>query len=91
MRGGEDREIQLAKSFIIAFSGSPQGRIHHAQAEAHKAGALFQGDETAGSFQGNGVAGEYHIEGGTVTITITSKPFYAPWSLIESKLRDFFA
>ena len=88
---GEGRKIQLAKSFIIAFSGSPQGRVHHAQAEAHKAGALFQGDETSGRFQGNGIAGEYRIEGGMVTVTITSKPFYAPWSLIESRLRSFFA
>ena len=81
----------MAQSFSFAFAGSPADRILHARAAAQNAGASFRGDERSGNFNGHGVVGDYRIDGTQVIITITSKPFYTPWPLIESKLRSFFA
>ena len=81
----------MAKSFTFPLKGSPAERISHARAEAQKAGATFNGDERSGHFNGHGVAGEYRTEGTQVVITINSKPFFAPWPMIESKLQSFFA
>lgn len=81
----------MAKSFTVPFGGPQAALVQKAQAVAHEAGASFQGDEASGGFRGSGVVGEYRIEGGQVTITITSKPFYASWSLVESRVRSFFA
>jgi hypothetical protein len=43
-----------------------------------------------GSFSGSGVEGEYEVEDGTVTVTITNKPFFLSWDNVESRVREFF-
>lgn len=90
-RPRKGKAMSMAKSFTVALGGSPAVLVQKAQAVAREAGASFQGDEASGRFRGSGVVGQYRIEGGQMTITITSKPFYAPWSLVESKVRSFFA
>jgi hypothetical protein len=37
-----------------------------------------------------GFEGQYQVNGETITITITEKPFLIPCTLIESKIREFF-
>jgi hypothetical protein len=58
---------------------------------AAQSGADFTGDERNGSFNTNEVAGSYEIAGGYALITMTKKPFIAPWNLVEAKVREFFA
>lgn len=55
------------------------------------AGHKFNGDSVKGAFAGGGVEGEYSIEGNTVTVNITKKPFVAPKSLVEKKIKEYFA
>lgn len=61
------------------------------KSEMLKAGHKFNGDSAKGSFAGGGVEGDYTIDGNTVTVNITKKPFVAPKSLVERKIREYFA
>ena len=55
-----------------------------------KYGVDFKGDTTSGSFSGKGVKGTYSIQDRGVTVTITDKPVYIPWHVVESQVRAFF-
>ena len=61
------------------------------KSEMLKAGHKFNGDSSKGEFAGGGVEGEYSIDGNTVTVSVTKKPFVAPKSLIEKKIKEYFA
>lgn len=50
-------------------------------------GGVIYGDN---SFEISGVRGFYEENDGSVTITITDKPWLASWGMIESKLNTFF-
>jgi hypothetical protein len=64
--------------------------LEHAKQVAQTNNALFDGDEASGSFAGSGVKGSYEITNGVITVTITRKPFFVPWSLVETQIRGFF-
>jgi len=83
--------ILMAKSFTFPLTVSPDSLLAKAKAVAQEGGVSFVGDTTGGRFEGKGVQGEYRVEGTHVTVTILSKPFLAPWSVIEAKVRAFFA
>jgi hypothetical protein len=80
----------MNKSFNITLKGAPDEIVAHALEMAHKHGIEFVGDEQAGRFTGHGVEGSYRISGEILSVRIAKKPFILPWSLIESRLRDFF-
>lgn len=65
--------------------------LSNVKSEMLKAGHKFNGDSSKGSFSGGGVEGDYQIAGNTVTVNITKKPFVAPKSLIEKKIKEYFA
>lgn len=55
-------------------------------------GGKFEGDISSGKFSGSGVEGYYSVlPGDQFEITITKKPFIAPMSLVESKIRSYFS
>lgn len=64
--------------------------MSEARQVAEENDATFTGDTNSGSFSGNGVEGSYEVEGQTVKITITGKPTLAPWSKVESRVKEFF-
>jgi len=78
------------KTFTTTFSGSASDLINKAKNAAANAGAYFNGDEHGGDFSGKGVNGYYRVNGNIVEITITDKPFFAPWAMVESTIRSFF-
>lgn len=80
----------MARSFTIKVTESPQLLIEKAQKTAQENAALFSGDTQAGSFSGSGVEGHYEVAGDTITVTIAKKPFYAPWSVVETQVKGFF-
>ncbi len=55
---------------------------------AGQAGWSFDGDVNSGTFAGDGVKGEYACDGQVLKINLLEKPFIAPWSLVENKLRE---
>jgi hypothetical protein len=81
----------MARAFTIKVRESPQVLVEKARKAAQENEATFSGDIQAGSFCGSGVEGRYEIAGDTITVTIDKKPFYAPWSVVETQVKGFFA
>jgi hypothetical protein len=80
----------MARSFTIKVMESPRLLVEKAQKTAQENAALFSGDTQAGNFSGSGVEGHYEVAGDTITVTIDKKPFYAPWSVVETQVKGFF-
>lgn len=73
-------------SFIVA-AGNPVKKLQLAKEEVLSRDGYMGGD----SFRVGKYAGRYrHIPGG-FEITITDKPFLVPGSMVEKKVREFFA
>lgn len=64
-----------------------QEKLYEAeQAIMHNGGAVYKDNR----FLIMGVEGRYVLNGTTLTIEITDKPWLASWTMIEGKLREFF-
>ena len=72
----------------------PPPPVSAAKKAVQEVGGTVTGDETAGNFSVGSplgsVKGNYAVSGGTLTVTITDKPMFAPASMIEDKIREFF-
>ena len=80
----------MAKTFSVTTTEDPSTLVARAKKAARENGADFRGDERSGSFSGSGIEGTYRIQGGTVEITITKKPWHIPWFVVESQVKGFF-
>lgn len=80
----------MSHSFQITLSQDPASAVEKVRKLLTESGSEFTGDSSSGSFAGSGVKGLYHVSGQVVTITILKKPFVAPMSLVESKVRAYF-
>lgn len=80
----------MSKTFTIQANEPMDQLLERAKATAARHNATLTGDTSSGTFAGSGVKGTYQTEGSTIHITITDKPFVAPMSMVESKIRDFF-
>ena len=80
----------MSKSFSMPLKDDPAALVERARKLAEDTGAEFGGDATSGHFAAKGVEGEYVVEGDSITVTVTRKPMVAPWSLVESKVKEFF-
>jgi hypothetical protein len=78
------------RTFTVNTNKDPQTLVEEAKQVAEENKATFNGDTNSGSFSGRGVEGSYKIEGSTVQVTVTDKPTLAPWSKVESKIKEFF-
>ncbi|WP_228719977.1 hypothetical protein [Methylococcus geothermalis] len=81
----------MSKVIEIKIGSEPQSLVAKAEKAAREKGMVFSGDETTGSFSGNGVEGVYEFRGDLLAITITKKPFVLPWAVIEASVKSFFA
>jgi len=80
----------MSKTFAVPFTGDISPLLERAQQAAVKNGVQFNGDKEKGSFAGRGVEGSYVVSGNTVSVTVDKKPMIAPWSLVETQLKQFF-
>jgi hypothetical protein len=78
------------KTFSVNTQKDPDTLVSEARQVAKENDATSEGDTSSGGFSGQGVEGNYEIDGQTVEITITDKPTLAPWSKVESKIKEFF-
>jgi hypothetical protein len=79
------------RSFEVELKGSVKTFLERAEKIiVHENGGRFSGDRNRGSFSVFGVQGRYWVKDGSVHITIQKKPVYIPWSLLESKIVEFF-
>ncbi len=80
----------MTRSFSVDTSEDLNTLVDKAKRAAVENNATLEGDASSGRFSGRGVEGIYDIEGRTVTVTITDKPFFLPWDYVESRVREFF-
>jgi hypothetical protein len=81
-------------NFSIPFNSSPEALAAKAKQAISGAGGNFQGDSTAGNFDVStplgDIRGSYTIQGPSIMVTITSKPFLVSCGMIEKQLRGYF-
>jgi hypothetical protein len=86
-----ERPNHMPHTFTVPLKGrSPSDLVAKAKEAAVDGGADFAGDERTGTFSGNGVVANYEIRRDDVLITLKSKPLIAPWSFVETRIREFF-
>ena len=57
---------------------------------AEKYSVEFKGDHSEGYAQGKGFHIRYEIVGKQCTLTVSKKPIFVPWSVIEKQLAKIF-
>lgn len=81
----------MACDFSIPFSGNADAVLAKARSAVQSQGGNFNGDASGGDFNvsvfGNKIVGNYTVNGQTLNINITDKPFMVPCSAIESFLK----
>lgn len=80
----------MPDSFSFPITLAPEVAVERARAAAQKEGHFFEGDPEEGKFSALGVVGSYRIRANVVEVEISEKPFFAPLSIIESKIRSLF-
>jgi hypothetical protein len=85
----------MAHSFEIPFEGSAEAIIDKARQTIAGAKGTLNGSPSDGQFTVpspvGDVEGNYAIEGNLLKVTITQKPFIAPYSMIEDALRKYLS
>jgi len=81
----------MAKKFSIQLTREPHEVFASFKTAAEKNGVGLNGDHRLGQFSGKGIEGRYDFNGNMLHITIEKKPMLFAWSMIEAKVRDFFA
>jgi hypothetical protein len=80
-----------ACNFTVPFTKDTTEILDKAKRTVESQGGSFTGDTTAGNFNvsvfGNTIVGTYVVEGQSLNIDITDKPFLVPCSMIESFLK----
>ena len=80
----------MAKSFTIDLPGEPDAWLARAKKKAKASDAQLEGDTESGKFSWGKFRGRYKIRDKSIVLTITDKPWWAPWARVESGIRDFF-
>lgn len=82
----------MACDFSLPFSGNAENVLAKARKAVEGQGGNFTGNTSAGNFQvsvfGNNIVGNYTVNGQTLQINITDKPFMVPCSVIEGFLKN---
>lgn len=85
----------MAHSFEIPFEGTPESIIEKAKQTIAGARGTLTGSGADGQFTVpspiGDVSGNYSVEGNTLKVTITDKPVFAPYSMIEDALRKYLS
>lgn len=85
----------MAHSFEIPFEGSAESIIEKAKQTIAGANGTLDGSTSDGTFKVaspvGDVLGNYAVAGNVLKVTITEKPFIAPYSMIEDALRKYLS
>ena len=85
----------MPHSFAITVHGDITMVLRKVEEAITGAGGMFRGDQERGSFTGESflgmISGDYQVNpGNEIRITITEKPLFIPYSIIESEVRKYF-
>ncbi len=80
----------MACNINLNFSEPANLAVAKARSAVESQNGIFNGDDTSGNFEvtvfGNTIKGDYSVNGQTLNLVITDKPFFVPCSTIESFL-----
>ncbi|MEO5500547.1 MAG: hypothetical protein ABIR31_03805 [Ginsengibacter sp.] len=80
----------MACKLNLPFSDPVEIAIEKARSAIENQNGLFEGNISNGHFEvtvfGNNIRGDYQVQGQTLQLEITDKPFFVPCSMIESFL-----
>jgi len=80
----------MSKKISIKHSHDAHELVTKFKVAAQSNGFHLVGDVHSGHFNGKGIEGRYEIYEDVVAITILKKPIFLTWTLIETKITDFF-
>ena len=80
----------MKNKFSVKLTKDPQEVVAQFKSAAQKNGFELVGGVRLGHFSGKGIEGRYSISGEDLTIVIEKKPIFISWSMIETKMREFF-
>jgi hypothetical protein len=86
--------FDMAKKFGFVLKGDRASKLEEIKVAAARSGIAFQGDLSAGCFQGEyllfgQISGTYVIAGDIITVTVDEKPSVMSWEGVRSRLRGF--
>ncbi|HQV23763.1 MAG: hypothetical protein H6996_07480 [Moraxellaceae bacterium] len=81
--------------FTVTPNDSMKETLDRVKQTITSKGGTFDGNTESGEFAGvtpiGKVKGKYTVNGKDIEIVITDKPFVAPMSVIEDRVRNYFA
>lgn len=81
--------------FVVTPNDSLKETLDRVKQTIVGKGGTFTGNTEQGEFAGvtpvGKVKGKYMVKGKDIEIVITDKPFVAPMSIIEDRVRNYFA
>lgn len=80
----------MSRSFDIPIDEPIGAVLIRVQDAVKEAGGTFNGDVVRGSFSGSGVEGDYRVEGASIRVNLSKKPWVVSWAYVEGEIRSFF-
>ncbi|MCX8049743.1 MAG: hypothetical protein N3A55_08835 [Methylohalobius sp.] len=81
----------MARTFQIPIKDQPEVLVSRAQQLAVSSSVHFVADKAQGRFTGRGIEGTYRFADGMLIVTVTKKPPFVTWGMVEHMLHRFFA
>ncbi len=80
----------MSRTFKISVKQPPELLLSKAQEMALKNAVNFVADAAEGRFSGRGLEGNYRFEQDTLIVTVTKKPPFVTWAMVEKMLHRLF-
>ncbi len=80
----------MSHAFRMPLNKPKEQILQEAATLLPQKGFTFTPDESGGRVSGHGLDGTLRFVGQEMEVEIAEKPAFLPWSLVESKIREFF-
>ncbi|BCX80451.1 hypothetical protein MIT9_P0024 [Methylomarinovum caldicuralii] len=81
----------MARIFQIPLKEHPEILLNKAARMARENAVHFVADQVEGHFAGKGLEGSYRFEGDMLVVSVSRKPPFVTWGMVEKMLKQFFA
>jgi len=81
----------MARTFQIRLREHPEILLDKASRMARENQVHFVADQVEGRFAGKGLEGTYRFAGEVLIVSVSKKPPFVTWNMVERMLRQFFA
>lgn len=81
----------MSRTFQIPVKEHPEILVNKAKQLAFNHAIHFIADKVQGHFSGKGLEGNYRFYQDTLIVTVTKKPPFVTWRMVEQMLHRFFS